>query len=187
MILLSARQVQRDRYMKFPDMDQKSFIASPAGDESWGGGRDPSFSKKVMVTFSLNWVLMDMMSSFENAEVEAKHQKYKSRVVLRGENYCKRRFKDGVKSSLCHLKNIHKGRVVLQFGVLCSIHWTSHQHQMTAARIMDIISRLLGCAGQAADAVSAYTQIKMEDAPKLLKIPKSECPDIWIRLPRQMA
>ena len=24
----------------------------------------------------------------------------------------------------------------------------------------------------------------MEDAPKLMKIPKSECPDIWIRLPR---
>ena len=24
----------------------------------------------------------------------------------------------------------------------------------------------------------------MEDAPKLLKIPKSECPDIWIRIPR---
>ena len=35
-----------------------------------------------------------------------------------------------------------------------------------------------------ADAVSSYTQVKMEDAPKLLKIPKSECPDIWIRLPR---
>ena len=55
---------------------------------------------------------------------------------------------------------------------------------MTAAKIMDIISRLPGCAGQAADAVSAYTQVKVEDAPKLLKIPKSECPDIWIRLPR---
>ena len=49
---------------------------------------------------------------------------------------------------------------------------------------MDIISRLPGCAGQGADAVSAKTQVKMEDAPKLLKIPKSECPDIWIRLPR---
>ena len=49
---------------------------------------------------------------------------------------------------------------------------------------MDIISRLPGCAGQAADAVSAYTQVKMEEAPKLLKFPKSECPDIWIRLPR---
>ena len=52
---------------------------------------------------------------------------------------------------------------------------------------MDIISRLPGCDGQAADAVSAYTQVKMEDAHKLFKIPKSECPDIWIRLPRQMA
>ena len=55
---------------------------------------------------------------------------------------------------------------------------------MTAAKIMDIISRLPGCAGQAADAESASTQVKMENAPTLLKIPKSECPDIWIRLPR---
>ena len=35
------------------------------------------------------------------------------------------------------------------------------------------------------NAVSAYTQVKMEDAPKLLKIPRSECPEIWIRLPRR--
>ena len=56
---------------------------------------------------------------------------------------------------------------------------------MTAAKIMDIISRLPGCDGQAADAVSAYTQVKMEDAHKLFyNFPKSECPDIWIRLPR---
>ena len=60
----------------------------------------------------------------------------------------------------------------------------SSASQMTAAKIMDIISRLPGCDGQAADAVSAYTQVKMEDAHKLLKIPISECPDIWIRLPR---
>ena len=30
----------------------------------------------------------------------------------------------------------------------------------------------------------AYTEVRMEDAPKLLKIPISECPDIWIRLPK---
>ena len=60
----------------------------------------------------------------------------------------------------------------------------SSASQMTAAKIMDIIPKLPGCDGQAADAVSAYTQVKMEDAQKLLKIPKSECPDIWIRLPR---
>ena len=35
---------------------------------------------------------------------------------------------------------------------------------MTAAKVMDIIFRLPGCDGQAADAVSAYTQVKMEDA-----------------------
>ena len=49
---------------------------------------------------------------------------------------------------------------------------------------MDIISRRPGCAGQTADAISAVTQVKVEDAPTLLKIPKSECPDIWIRLPK---
>ena len=54
-------------------------------------------------------------------------------------------------------------------------------------KVMDIISRLPRCAGQAAGAASSYTQEKwkMEDAPKLSKIPKWECPDIWIRLPRR--
>ena len=49
---------------------------------------------------------------------------------------------------------------------------------------MDALARLPGCDGQAADAVSAYTQIKLKDSPRLLKTPKSECPDVWIRLPR---
>ena len=55
---------------------------------------------------------------------------------------------------------------------------------MTAAKVKDVIARLPGCTGQAADAVSACTQVKMEDVPRLLKISKSEFPDIWIRLPR---
>ena len=45
----------------------------------------------------------------------------------------------------------------------------SSASQMTAAKVMDIISRLPGCDGEAVDAISAYTQVKMEDAPKLLK------------------
>ena len=60
----------------------------------------------------------------------------------------------------------------------------SSASQMTAAKVMDVIARLPDCDGQAADAVSAYTQVKMEDVPRLLRIPKSECPDMWIRLPR---
>ena len=46
---------------------------------------------------------------------------------------------------------------------------------------MDVITRLPDSDGQAADAVSSYTQVNLEDAPRLLKIPKSECPDIWMR------
>ena len=60
----------------------------------------------------------------------------------------------------------------------------SSASQMTEAQVMDVIAMLRDCAGQAADAVSAYTPVRMEDAPKLLNLPKSECPDVWIRLPR---
>ena len=59
----------------------------------------------------------------------------------------------------------------------------SFASQMTAAKIIDVIARLPGCDGQAADAVSANSRVKLEEAPRLLKIPNSECPDAWIRLP----
>ena len=86
----------------------------------------------------------------------------------------------------------YKGRVVLRGDIVKDDSGSyavftgqgSSASQVTAAKIMVFISRLPGCDGQAADAVSAYTQVKMEDAHKLLKIPKSDCPDIWIRLPR---
>ena len=54
----------------------------------------------------------------------------------------------------------------------------------TAATIIDVIAILPDFDGQAADAISAHTQVKMQDAPRLLRIPKSDCPDFWIRLPR---
>ena len=59
----------------------------------------------------------------------------------------------------------------------------SSASQMTTAKVMDVIAKLPDCVGQAADAVSAYTQVKMEDAPRLFRIPKSKCPAVWIRLP----
>ena len=101
---------------------------------------------------------------------------------------------------LCHLKNSelepqyrkYKGRVVLPGDIVkddsgsyaAFTEQGSSASQTTAAKVMDIISRLPGCSGQAADAVSAYTQVKMEDASTWFIIPKSECPDIWIRLPK---
>ena len=94
--------------------------------------------------------LMDSCHS-KNAELETKHQKYKGRVVLQGN------FVEDDSGSYA---------VFTEQG--------SSTSQMTAAKVMDIFSILPRCAGQAADAVSTYTQVKMEHAPKLLKIPKSE-------------
>ena len=63
----------------------------------------------------------------KNAGLETKHQKYKGRVVLRG---------DIVKD------DSGSYAVFTEQGLSAS--------QMTAAKVMDIISRLPGCAGQAA-------------------------------------
>ena len=67
----------------------------------------------------------------KNAELETKHQKYKGRVALRGD--------------------IVKDDVGPYVGFT---EQGSSASQMTAAKVMDIISRLPGCAGQAADEVS---------------------------------
>ena len=104
--------------------------------------------------------LMDICHT-KNAELEPKLQKFQGRVVLQG--------------------NIVKDdsgayAAFAEQGLSAS--------QMTVAKMMDVRTRLQGCDGQAADAASAYTQEKLEDAPRLLKIPKSEKPDVWIRLPR---
>ena len=51
---------------------------------------------------------------------------------------------------------------------------------MAAAKFLNTISKLLGMAGGASDAVSAC---KMTEAPRLLRLPKEECPKLWIRIP----
>ena len=129
--------------------DKKSEVKKEVIDEARTSGAHVHFAS-----------LMDICY-LKMPELEAKHQKYKGWVVLRG---------DIVKD------DSGAYAVFPEQGPSAS--------QMTAAKIMDIISRLPSCDGQAADAVSAYTQVKMEDAHQLLKIPKSECPDIWVRLPR---
>ena len=92
--------------------------------------------------------LMDLCH-LKKSELELQFQKYKGRVVLRG---------DIVKD------DFGSYAVFTEQG--------SSASQMTAAKVMDIFSILLGCAGQAADAVSASTQVKVEDAPRSLKNPK---------------
>ena len=73
--------------------------------------------------------LMDICH-LKNAELEAKHQNTRVELLLRG---------DIVKDDSGSFA------VFTEQG--------SSASQMTAAKVMDIISRLPGCAGQAADAV----------------------------------
>ena len=70
--------------------------------------------------------LMDICH-LKNADLEAKHQKYKGRVVLRGDI--------GKDNSGSYAVFTEQG---------------SSASQMTAAKVMDIVSRLPGCAGKAA-------------------------------------
>ena len=94
----------------------------------------------------------------KNAELEEKHQKYKGRVALRG---------DIVKD------DSGSYAVFTEQG--------SSASQMTAGKVMDVISRLPGCDGRS---ICLHPGKNGRCSQIDKKIPKSECPDIWIRLPR---
>ena len=55
------------------------------------------------------------------------------------------------------------------------LNWDLIRPQMTTGKVMDVIARQ--------PVASAYTQVQ-QIAPRLFIIPKSGCPDIWIRLPK---
>ena len=55
----------------------------------------------------------------------------------------------------------------------------------SAAKVTDVISRLPGCAGEAVDAVSAFSQVKNGRYSTITENSKIGCPDIWIRPPRR--
>ena len=111
---------------------------------------------------NVNYVILQRLLIYATSTLQQLDnvlQKYKGRVVLRG---------DAVKD------DSGSNAVFFEQG--------SSASHVTAATVLDVISRLPGCACKACDAVSAHTQVKMEDAPKLLRLPESECPVIWIRI-----
>ena len=73
---------------------------------------------------------------------------------------------------ICHLKNAelepkyqkYEGGVVLRGD---TVKDDSGASQTTVAKVMDVMARQHDGAGQAADAVSAYAQVRMEDAPQI--------------------
>ena len=140
------------------------------------------------------WKKLETIPAWQLDKVKSKNE-----VILEAQRD-KKKVHFAILTDICYLRNAelepefqkHKGRVVLRGGIVKDdsgayvvfIEQGSCASKITAATVIDVIARLLDCDGQAADAVSAYTQVKMEDAPRLLRLPKSECPDIWIRLPK---
>ena len=104
--------------------------------------------------------LMDLCH-LKNSALEPRHQKYKGRVVLRG---------DMVKDdSGAYAVFTEQGSSASQ-----NDSRKSHGHYTHTSRMFRSSS---WCS------IRWYSG-KMEDAPTLLKIPMSKCPDIWIRLPK---
>ena len=85
----------------------------------------------------------------------------KGRVVVRGDNV--------------KIDYRYKGAFAEQ-GALAS-------QAAAAATFLDTMSRRPSMTGEANDAVSAYTQVHMSEAHRLLRPPEKECPQVWIRLP----
>ena len=57
---------------------------------------------------------------------------------------------------------------------ICSRKLDVQETNVSASQFHRLGSSFSGCA------VSAYTLVKMEDVPRMLRIPKSECPDVWM-------
>ena len=92
--------------------------------------------------------LMDLCS-----QVHPKHlPKYKGRVVRRGDNV---KYHEGTRAGFTE-----KG---------------ASASQLAAATLLDTISLFPGMAGEANDAVSAYTQVRMSDGTRPSRLPEKEC------------
>ena len=106
--------------------------------------------------------LMDMCP-LKNAELKAKHQKDKSRVVLRG---------DIMKDDFRIIRSICRTRIIS----ITNDSRKSHGHHIQTAGLRWTSS---------IRSISFYPSENGRCSQIMKKkIPKSECPDIWIRLPR---
>ena len=98
----------------------------------------------------------------KNVELETKHQKYKGRVVLRG---------DIVKDDYGSYASIHRTRIIS----IPNDGSKSHGYHLQIARLRWTSSWRSICL---------YSGLDGRCSKIIENSPKSECPDIWIRQPR---
>ena len=145
----------------------------------------------VKAAVDKEWKMLETTPSWQLDKVNSKKEVILDALTDKKKVHC------ATLIDICHLKNaeseptfqkykgVLRGDIVKDDSGACAVFTEqgSSASQMTSAKGMDIISRPPDCDGQAADAVSAYTWVKMEDAPKLLKIPML-LTDVRIRLPK---
>ena len=96
---------------------------------------------------------------------------------------------------MCHIKNSeldqnfekYKGLDVLRSDIVTDDSGSTPYLRSISndgAKVIDVVARLPRCAGQAVDAVSACTEVKIEDALALLTLLTLKCPEILILLRR---
>ena len=112
-------------------------------------------AKKKKVHFG---ALMELCH-IKHSELQAWLQRYKGRIVFRGDNV-----KDEEGSFA----------VFSEQGTSASL--------MSAAKFSDAIARMPGCDGEDSDAVGAYTQITWEMATELLGL--DVIPETWVSIPK---
>ena len=92
---------------------------------------------------------------------------------------------------LCRLQKSKCGAVVKDDSVSYAVFTEqgfSASH-MTAAKVLDVLSRLPDCAGEASDAISVHVQVKIEDTRDLWALPNirmSNCLDTFMCAPRKL-
>ena len=94
----------------------------------------------------------------QNAELAKQLQKYHERVVLWRDNV---QDEEGYRAAFAEQD--------------------ASASQMKGAKFLDTISKRPGMARATSDAISAYTQVRMTEAPRLLRLPEEEGPEILIR------
>ena len=104
--------------------------------------------------------LMDLCHP-KNAQLEPKFQQFKGRVVLRVDM----------------VKDDSEAYAVFTEQGLSA--W-----QVTTAKVMDVIAILPDCERTSSWRSTSTHSGKNKDAHILVRLPKSACPDIWIRIPR---
>ena len=139
----------------------------------------------------------------KNSELEPQFQKYNGRVVLRGDivkddsgahavfteqgSWASQMTTAELEPKLqkCGGRLVLRGDMVKDDSGAYAVFTGqgSSASQVTAAEVVDVVARLPDCDGQAADSVSAYTEAKLDDAPRLLKTQMAKHPGQTLKIP----